>query len=161
MAEVMHETVETYSQIADPGDQSTYDGTWFEQVFREQMVIYGAYWRDDPEFDASNTRLAAPHLPCPEMDRLAADAACKVRHRLELRPGPRAEVPPRVRRPSPHGQAAGGPRSPRGRPAKSRYSGLEVDGPGGGQWNFWSTTAASWPPRTASARGRRRFTTST
>lgn len=39
-----------------------------EQAFKEQMGIYQSYWRDDPEFDCTNTRSAAPHLPCPEVD---------------------------------------------------------------------------------------------
>lgn len=41
----------------------------FLASFRERMKVYQAYWRDDPQFDAS-TRLAhAPHLPCPQLNR--------------------------------------------------------------------------------------------
>jgi len=40
-----------------------------ESLFYEHLENYASYWRDDPEFDASNTKLAAPHLPCPEVNR--------------------------------------------------------------------------------------------
>jgi thioester reductase-like protein len=39
-----------------------------QDVFAEQMSTYQAYWRDDPEFDCTNTRKAAGHLPCPTVD---------------------------------------------------------------------------------------------
>ncbi|MGD9853316.1 MAG: SDR family oxidoreductase [Planctomycetaceae bacterium] len=38
------------------------------ELFREHMRVYDSYWRDDPVFDATNTRTAAPHLPCPHID---------------------------------------------------------------------------------------------
>jgi nucleoside-diphosphate-sugar epimerase len=40
-----------------------------EQLFYEHLKVYNSYWRDDPEFDKSNTIAAAPHLPCPKVDR--------------------------------------------------------------------------------------------
>jgi thioester reductase-like protein len=40
----------------------------YEEVFYEHMRVYDSYWRDDPIFDASHTRRAAPHLPCPHID---------------------------------------------------------------------------------------------
>ena len=45
---------------AGPGDQilSTFSG---------QMGVYKSYWKDDPEFDMTNTIQAAPHLPPPMM----------------------------------------------------------------------------------------------
>lgn len=39
-----------------------------EKLFYENMQVYGSYWKNDPKFDNSNTRAAAPHLPCPVMD---------------------------------------------------------------------------------------------
>lgn len=46
---------------AGPGDQilSTFSG---------QMGVYKSYWKDDPEFDMTNTIHAAPHLPPPMMN---------------------------------------------------------------------------------------------
>ncbi len=35
--------------------------------FRDQMKVYESYWRDDPEFDSTETETALPHLPCPEI----------------------------------------------------------------------------------------------
>ncbi|MFN3161763.1 MAG: SDR family oxidoreductase [Rubinisphaera brasiliensis] len=39
-----------------------------EKFFYEHIRIYNSYWRNDPEFDYTNTRTAAPHLPCPYID---------------------------------------------------------------------------------------------
>ena len=65
---VIQDAVEQYSPTADPAGEQYRDGRWFEQSFRDLSRIYESYWRDDPEFDNTNTRQAAPHLPCPEMD---------------------------------------------------------------------------------------------
>ena len=45
------------------------DADEFEKLFHEHMKVYDSYWRDDPQFDAANTFRAAPHLPCPHVDR--------------------------------------------------------------------------------------------
>lgn len=42
--------------------------TEVEQLFYEHFRVYASYWRDDPLFDCTNTRDAAPHLPCPMVD---------------------------------------------------------------------------------------------
>lgn len=42
--------------------------TIFGQSLDQHMDVYRAYLRDDPEFDDTNTRRAAPNLPCPELD---------------------------------------------------------------------------------------------
>jgi thioester reductase-like protein len=44
------------------------DPTEIEQLFYEHIRVYNSYWRDDPRFDGSNTKAAAPHLPCPNID---------------------------------------------------------------------------------------------
>jgi len=44
------------------------DPTEVEQLFYEHIRVYNSYWRDDPRFDSTNTRTAAPHLPCPKVD---------------------------------------------------------------------------------------------
>jgi thioester reductase-like protein len=41
----------------------------FLASFRERMQVYQAYWRDDPQFDATHRLRHAPHLTCPIMDR--------------------------------------------------------------------------------------------
>lgn len=40
-----------------------------ENIFFQQMEVYNSYWRDDPSYDITNTLAAAPHLPCPLIDR--------------------------------------------------------------------------------------------
>ena len=41
----------------------------FLASFRERMQVYQAYWRDDPQFDATQRTRHAPHLLCPQMNR--------------------------------------------------------------------------------------------
>ncbi|RLS43021.1 MAG: NAD-dependent epimerase/dehydratase family protein [Planctomycetota bacterium] len=45
------------------------DSSENEEVFFQHMEVYNSYWRDDPQYDTTNTRTAAPHLPCPIVDR--------------------------------------------------------------------------------------------
>ena len=40
-----------------------------EALFYEHIRVYNSYWKMDPEFDRTNTESAAPHLPCPHVDR--------------------------------------------------------------------------------------------
>ena len=45
--------------------------------FRQQMETYSAYWRDDPDFDASNTLEAASELLCPNVDTAMLRRLCE------------------------------------------------------------------------------------
>jgi len=45
------------------------DSSENEDMFFQHMEVYNSYWRDDPQFDTTNTLAAAPHLPCPIVDR--------------------------------------------------------------------------------------------
>jgi thioester reductase-like protein len=49
----------------------------FQAMFRSQMTVYQAYWRDDPQFDQTNTLAHAPHLPCPALDRATLLKLCQ------------------------------------------------------------------------------------
>lgn len=40
-----------------------------EEVFFKHIEVYESYWKDDPEYDSTNTQNAVPHLPCPHVDR--------------------------------------------------------------------------------------------
>ncbi|MDB5347003.1 MAG: Male sterility domain protein [Schlesneria sp.] len=40
-----------------------------EALFYEHIRVYNSYWKMDPVFDRTNTETAAPHLPCPHVDR--------------------------------------------------------------------------------------------
>ena len=68
MAAIFQEAVEAYSPLAEVGDHCLLDGAWFQRTFREHMRIFGAYWRDDPDFDRTNTSHAAADLACPAID---------------------------------------------------------------------------------------------
>ena len=136
MADVMHEAVETYSKIGDATDAGICDGAWLEKTFREQMVIYREYWQDDPQFDVSNTKAVAPHLPCPDMNdevmmRLAEFAIRSGFGRPRPRPiRPEFDVSEHLgallQTPNRFPESANG----------STRLGLEVLGPGGGQWEL-------------------------
>lgn len=49
-------------------DAITASPSEIEEFFYEHIRVYNSYWRNDPTFDNTNTREAAPHLPCPHMD---------------------------------------------------------------------------------------------
>ena len=143
MAAVMQEVVEELSPMADPDSSWNLDGEWFAKTFRDQLGIYGAYWRDDPQFDMTNTLRAAPHLPCPKLDRemmsqlarFAIDAnfgrVRRAKHKPEF------DVHHHMRRLL-HGRERSGeprairPTAIRGLPTWAS----QVDGPGGGQWEL-------------------------
>lgn len=56
------------SRFAGAGVELT-DPNEGERLFYDHIRVYNSYWRDDPVFDSSNTQAAAPHLPCPHVDR--------------------------------------------------------------------------------------------
>jgi len=68
VADVIQRAVETYSTLASEADPLRCDAEWFNRNFIDEMKVYLAYWRDDPQFDDGNTKAAVPHLPCPEID---------------------------------------------------------------------------------------------
>ncbi|MGE5293767.1 MAG: SDR family oxidoreductase [Solirubrobacterales bacterium] len=89
-SQAIQEAVERYSTLADPSDPTIRDARWFMKVFEEQAQVYRAYWRDDPQFDRTNTIAAAPHLPCPtvDYDMLVTMARFAIRSRFGKHPRP-------------------------------------------------------------------------
>ena len=65
IADVIQQAVEEYSTLADEEDSFVCDGSWFIENFGRQIEIYGAYWRDDPQFDDTH-RAAAVRWPAPK-----------------------------------------------------------------------------------------------
>jgi thioester reductase-like protein len=47
------------------------------RLFGDQMRVYRAYWRDDPEFDSSATRGAVPDLCSPAIDEATIRRLCR------------------------------------------------------------------------------------
>jgi nucleoside-diphosphate-sugar epimerase len=140
MAQVIQEAVEAYSTLADEDDATRCDGEWFQEAFKEQLEIYRPYWRDDPEFDYANTAAAAPHLPCPAMDGTMAMRLAKYaietnfgkRRRRLLKP--EFDVHQHLQRFSRSGELAAPHANGNGN--GRACLGLQVDGPGGGQWKL-------------------------
>jgi len=67
--DMVQDAVETWSTLADKHDPQRADEEWFFKHYANEVQIYRAYLQDDPQFDSTNTQSAAPHLPCPVMDR--------------------------------------------------------------------------------------------
>ncbi len=102
-----------------------------EGMFYEYMTIYQSHWRDDPKFDLTNTRRALPHLPCP---RMTYDVLMKIsRYPVE-----RNFIAPRHEKPAVACDVAEqlGELLGASRPTNASQVGLQVTGPGGGQWQL-------------------------
>jgi hypothetical protein len=69
IADVFEESIGFYGVKFGGADKPKLGATEYEQLFSELISVYNSYWKDDPTFDATNTRTAAPHLPCPHVDR--------------------------------------------------------------------------------------------
>jgi nucleoside-diphosphate-sugar epimerase len=112
-----------------------------EGLFYEYMSIYRSHWRDDPKFDLANTQAALPHLPCPKM-------SYEVLLRVSRYPVERNFIPPRHEAPPAEYDVRGhlGPLldAPRSGASNGQMVGLQINGPGGGQWQLhWDGTRVS------------------
>jgi thioester reductase-like protein len=65
---VLEDSLEIYGTELIGHGQQPADCTEIESLFYDHIRVYNSYWRMDPEFDQTNVRLAAPHLPCPVID---------------------------------------------------------------------------------------------
>jgi len=100
------------------------------------MLIYQSHWRDDPKFDLTNTQRALPHLPCPELTYEALMRVARYpvernfvepRHeRLPTDYDVPAHLRPLLATGVRHGTVVD----------RSHTVGLQVNGPGGGQWQL-------------------------
>jgi len=98
MSKVIAESLETQAGEQQPGATSssapsaTRDPSQVLDFFRQQMGIYQAYWRDDPEFDGTAVAELLPDLPCPEVDHQSMLRLC--RYALRTNFGARRGLPP-------------------------------------------------------------------
>lgn len=69
MRDAIEEVMDVYGLGFYGAGEMREDAPEFEKLFHEHMKVYDSYWRDDPQFDTTNTRRAVPHLPCPHIDR--------------------------------------------------------------------------------------------
>jgi len=103
------------------------------RLFLDQMHVYRAYWRDDPAFDATNTRRAVPDLPAPPLDEASLRRLCRFAIANDFR-WPPAGRPPRAS----SGRKLLEPRlgGVRWTPPPASCVGLGAIGGGGGQWTI-------------------------
>jgi hypothetical protein len=125
-------------QIHRLGAEAKYTPAFEELVVTliQQMETYRAYWRDDPEFDASHTHEAAPHLECPDVDLQmllrTARYALKSNFGWPRSPSlrPEFDVHSHLSSQLPVGFQTGC------NPGQTQLIGVQVNGPGGGQWTL-------------------------
>lgn len=134
LGDILEETCSFYAvHFQHDGEEATAI-TEIEQTFRELIGVYATYWRDDPVFDATNTETAAPHLPCPSMDRSTLLMMAKVAIDTNFA-APRSKPIPVAL--DVHKLLEGWTDSA-AEPSVSASEAIhfEVDGPGGGQWTL-------------------------
>ena len=162
VADVMKQVIRTFSEVPDALENRANDMDEFERLFREQFEMYEEYCRDDPVFDATNTTAAAGHLVCPAMDRpmLMRLATFAVKSNFG-RPHPRPIEPDfdahgflqerlathedATHEDAAHENAAHEDAAHEDSaledsallPQREASCGLQIDGPGGGQWKLF------------------------
>jgi len=107
----------------------------FLESFHNQMSVYQAYWRDDPQFDATNRLAHAPNFRCPTMTREILLRLCRYAIKANFwcsrgdRVNPGFDAAAHLER-----HLATGPVSPRS-PLES-VAQLNLSGCGGGDWRI-------------------------
>lgn len=69
MRDVIEEVVGSFGLRLETSRDHQVERSELEEIFFKHMEVYESYWKDDPEFDSTNTQRAVPHLPCPHVDR--------------------------------------------------------------------------------------------
>ncbi|MBA4029405.1 MAG: hypothetical protein C0478_00550 [Planctomyces sp.] len=67
--DVLEETCHFYGATLEGFGRTIDNMSEAESIFYEHIRVYNSYWKNDPSFDRTNTLQAAPHLPCPAVDR--------------------------------------------------------------------------------------------
>ncbi len=135
--DVLEESARFYGTSFNGTGRHPDDLTELESLFYEHIRVYNSYWKMDPEFDRTNVLAAAPHLVCPHVDRrmltrlsrIAIDAGfpTPAKKPLDLDFDSEEFLQPLIeqgRQISPTDDAS------------QRLLGLDVRGPGGGQWQL-------------------------
>ncbi|MFO1045559.1 MAG: SDR family oxidoreductase [Planctomycetaceae bacterium] len=107
-----------------------------EALFYEHIRVYNSYWKMDPVFDTTNTNAAAPHLPCPHIDRDLLYKLSRIVIESEF-PGPsKRPLEPDFDVESHLQSVTDQVLAEDTKPSDERLLGLEVCGHGGGQWQL-------------------------
>jgi thioester reductase-like protein len=135
---VLEEAVRGNVRTGSPREVSVVDFSKMLEMFIEQMETYRAYWRDDPQFDRRNMLEAVPDLPCPEMsfDVLLRTAQYALQTNFGW-PRPQPILPAFDAQPPLVGKmplASDSSAAQQVEPTAPIAVGVQVNGPGGGQW---------------------------
>jgi nucleoside-diphosphate-sugar epimerase len=135
--DVLEESNRFYGPAFMGADGHPDDLTEIESLFYEHIRVYNSYWRMDPEFDRTNVLAAAPHLRCPHVDREMLVRLSRVaiesgfptpgKKPLELDFDADEFLQPLLEQ----GRQRNWMQEP-----SQRLLGLDIRGPGGGQWQL-------------------------
>lgn len=134
--DVLEQSSHFYGTTFCGGGEQPENPSEVEMLFYEHIRVYNSYWKMDPEFDTSNVDQAAPHLPCPHVDRemlvrlsrIAIESGFPSPSKKPVNPDFDAEghLQPMI------DQAGTAPLAD----SDERLLGLEIVGHGGGQWQL-------------------------
>ena len=74
---ILEYTLQHRAELQVQKPKAKIDWAEFERFFLDGMGVYRSYWGDDPLFDDTNTRRAAPDLPCPDLDEEMFTMMCR------------------------------------------------------------------------------------
>ena len=140
IADVIQEAVEEYSELADEKDAFSATADGLSRAFGNRSRFTaptGATIRNS----TTAHRAAAVAAGLSGDGRRDAPEIGAVCHPGQFRPGANANGPPRLRHPRTRAYAAGPPRPAGADLTGNHCLGLDVSGPGGGQWKLLLTTA--------------------
>src|SRR5262249_7436617 len=69
LADILEEAVGFYGVKLEGLGKPISSMNEYQQLFFDLISVYKSYLKDDPTFDSTNTPRAAPHLPCPHINR--------------------------------------------------------------------------------------------
>ncbi len=151
LADIFEESVGFYGVKLQGAGMPMSGLTEYEQLFCELISVYNSYWKDDPTFDSTNTRRAAPHLPCPHVDRKLllrmAEYAIRVKFSSPRAKPDRAAASTSLRR----WNRSSKPRRSNRPPSWARSSACGSRDTAAETGRSSSATAKSWPPTWGSA----------
>jgi len=135
--DVMEKAILKYAELTPPEKISETPIDWeeFEAFFIDGMSVYRSYWRNDPQFDDSNTRRAMPNLPCPVLDEALLNRMCKFAVESNFGWPVEPMVKPNIDLQT-HLDRLPSRTNNNHRGAEPVFLGLQVNGHGGGQWEL-------------------------
>ncbi len=134
--DVLEQSIKFYGTFFSESGERPDDASESEVLFYEHIRVYNSYWKMDPEFDTSNTDLAAPNLPCPHVDRNLLMMLSRVAIENGFPTPSKKAVDPEFDAEAhlqPFVDQAGNARLGEN---DERLLGLEIVGHGGGQWQL-------------------------